>query len=59
MRKEELPKDKVWLVHCRTGTRAAAASALLARFGYDVQYVNGLFEDWVADYGAAVEESLG
>ncbi len=59
VRKEELPKDKVWLVHCRTGSRAAAASALLARFGYHVQYVNGLFEDWVADYGAAVEESVG
>ena len=31
VRKEELPQDKVWLVHCRTGTRAAAASALWVR----------------------------
>jgi len=64
VRKEELSQDKVWLVHCRTGTRAAAASALLARFGYDVRYVNGLFEDWVAvgrdtANAQAVKESVG
>ena len=59
VRKDDLPVDKVWLVHCRSGARAAAASSLLARFGYDVQYVNGLFEDWVAGHSAAVEASMG
>ncbi len=47
-RQDELPKDRTLLVHCRTGARAAAASALLARSGFDVQYVNGEFSDWTA-----------
>lgn len=58
VRKDELPQDKGWLVYCRTGSRAAAASALLARFGYDVRYVNGLFEDWMAAHGAALHASM-
>jgi hydroxyacylglutathione hydrolase len=57
-RKGELEKGKVWLVHCRTGARSAPASALLARFGYDVRYVNGEFSRWMAAHGAAIEESL-
>ena len=55
LRKDELPTDKTLLVHCRTGARAAAAVSLLARFGYDVQYVGGgNFEEWVAANGTAV-----
>ena len=49
VRKEEVPAGKKLLVYCRTGSRAAAASALLARLGHDVAYVNDLFdENWVA-----------
>jgi len=36
----ELPKDKTLLVHCRTGIRASVASALLARDGFMVKYIN-------------------
>jgi hydroxyacylglutathione hydrolase len=57
-RKGELEKGKVWLVHCRTGARSAPASALLARFGYDVRYVNGEFSRWMAAHGEAIEESM-
>ena len=58
LRKDELSKDRGWLVHCRSGARAAAASALMARFGYEVYYVNGNFEDWVATHGGAPEASI-
>jgi len=58
VRKPELDRGKVWLVHCRTGARSAPASALLARFGYDVRYVNGEFARWVAARGEAVEETV-
>jgi len=40
---ERVPKGKTLLVHCASGARAAAASAFLARNGYDVKYVNDAF----------------
>jgi hydroxyacylglutathione hydrolase len=43
----DLPTDKRLLVHCRTGARAAAASAFLRRAGHDVQYVNDNVEDYL------------
>ncbi len=49
VRKDEVPAGKKLLVYCRTGSRAAAASALLARLGHEVAYVNDRFEEnWVA-----------
>ncbi|NBC16350.1 MAG: MBL fold metallo-hydrolase [Bacteroidetes bacterium] len=42
-RRDELPGGKTLLVHCQSGARSAVASALLARHGHDVIYVNGLF----------------
>lgn len=39
-RKDELPKEKTMLVHCRTGIRASVASALLARDGFKLKYIN-------------------
>ena len=44
-RKDELPTDRRLVVHCQTGVRSAAAAALLDRYGYDVVYVNGTFEN--------------
>ena len=41
--KGRVPKNKTLLVHCASGARAAAASAFLARNGYDVMYVNDDF----------------
>jgi hydroxyacylglutathione hydrolase len=43
-RLDEVPDDKTVLVHCLSGARSAVASALLARHGRDVIYVNGLFD---------------
>jgi len=45
---ERIPRGKTLLVHCQSGARAAAASAFLAREGYDVAYVNGAFPDYAA-----------
>lgn len=42
----ELDRATHWLVHCRTGARASAASSLLERKGYTVTYVNDLIERW-------------
>jgi hydroxyacylglutathione hydrolase len=51
---KDLPEDKTLLVHCRTGRRAAAASAFLRRTGRDVVYVN----DNIDDYFAAEKEAV-
>ena len=51
----DLPTDKTLLVHCRTGKRAAAASAFLCRAGHDVVWVN----DDIADYEATRAEAVG
>ncbi len=45
-RLDEVPRDRPVLAYCRSGNRAAAASALLAREGYDVTLVDGSFESW-------------
>ena len=42
----EVPKDKPVLTYCRTGNRASAAAALLAREGYEVTLVDGEFATW-------------
>jgi len=51
----DLPTDKTLLVHCRTGKRAAAASAFLRRAGHEVVWVN----DDIADYEATRAEAVG
>jgi hydroxyacylglutathione hydrolase len=47
-RKEELDKDKTWLVYCRTGSRASVASSLLHRDGYKIKYIDDDVEPWLA-----------
>lgn len=47
-RLEEVPTDKPLLVHCKTGARAAAASAMLEKEGVVVQYINDTIEPWLA-----------
>lgn len=47
---ERIPKGKTLLVHCASGARSAAASAYLAREGYDVRYVNGAFADYASEH---------
>jgi hydroxyacylglutathione hydrolase len=44
--RERLPRDRQLLVHCVTGARSAAAAAYLARAGFHVAYVDGLFADY-------------
>ena len=45
-RLDEVPTDKPILAYCRSGNRASAASALLAREGFDVTHVDGQFAHW-------------
>jgi hydroxyacylglutathione hydrolase len=56
-RKDRLPEGKTLLVHCASGARSAAASAFLAREGWDVKYVDGLFASW-KDLGEVVQGEL-
>jgi hydroxyacylglutathione hydrolase len=44
----EIPKDKPLLVHCKSGARAAAASALLEKEGFVVQYINDAVDPWLS-----------
>ncbi len=48
--KDRVPTGKTLYVHCVSGARSAAASAFLAREGFDVVYVNGAFADYAARY---------
>lgn len=38
---DELPREEIIYVHCRSGMRAAKSAALLAREGFDVVHVDG------------------
>ena len=42
-RLDEVPSGDPLYVHCQSGVRSAVASALLAREGHDVRYVNDGF----------------
>ncbi len=44
---DELPRDEHLVVHCGSGARAAAASSLLTREGFDLTYVDGTFDEWL------------
>ena len=43
---DEVPTDKPILAYCRTGNRAAAATSLLRKEGYDVTLVDGMLSTW-------------
>lgn len=45
---EEISTDKPVLVHCKSGARAAAASAMLEKEGFVVQYINDAVDPWLA-----------
>ena len=46
VRMDEVPKEKLLLVHCNSGGRSAAAASLLVRNGYDVLDVDDLFSNY-------------
>lgn len=46
-RLDEVPSDKPLMVHCRSGARAAVASAMLERADFAVIYVDDLVEPWL------------
>ena len=50
----DVPRGTPLYVHCQSGIRAAVASALLAREGHDVRYVNDAFPRY-RDLADAVE----
>jgi hydroxyacylglutathione hydrolase len=43
---DELPKEKELIVHCGSGQRASYATALLARHGFTVKWVDDFFSNW-------------
>jgi hydroxyacylglutathione hydrolase len=43
---DELPQDKTLLVHCASGQRASYAAGLLARKGFDIEWVDDAFSNW-------------
>lgn len=45
-RLDEVPSDGEVLVHCKSGARASAATALLERMGRKVTLINDAFADW-------------
>jgi hydroxyacylglutathione hydrolase len=47
VRRGELQEGKTQVVYCRTGSRAASASSLLERLGYEVKYVDDLVATWL------------
>ena len=51
--RDRVPEEKTLLVHCASGARSAAASAFLAREGYDVTYVDGHFDDYAEAHEVA------
>jgi hydroxyacylglutathione hydrolase len=53
-RLSEVPRDKPVLTYCRSGNRASAAAALLAREGYRVLLVDGMFDSWPGHRAGAV-----
>ncbi len=50
----ELRKDRVIILHCASGGRAALAGKLLKDMGYQHVYNLGGFSDWVNGGGAVV-----
>ena len=54
-RLNELAPEKTYLVHCRSGARAAVAAAMLEHNGINAVYVNGTYADWAASN----KEALG
>jgi hydroxyacylglutathione hydrolase len=50
LRRDELEKSATYLVYCRSGARAASATSLLDRFGFDVVYVDGMYADWASHH---------
>lgn len=51
----ELRKDRVIILHCASGGRAALAGKLLKDMGYQRVYNMGGFSDWVNGGGDTVE----
>ncbi len=54
---EALKRDRVILLHCASGGRAALAGKLLKDMGYASVYNTGGLSDW-ANAGAAIEEPV-
>ncbi|MEM8487223.1 MAG: MBL fold metallo-hydrolase [Bacteroidota bacterium] len=57
-RLDELSEDTTYFVHCKSGGRAALASAMLKRAGHDVVYVNGLYAEWAKHNREEADQSL-
>jgi hydroxyacylglutathione hydrolase len=56
VRRDEVPAGTK-VVHCVSGGRSAVSTALLARLGHDVIFVNGEWNDWVANPKSTIVSS--
>ena len=56
-REDEVPADGTLFVHCAGGGRSAVAASLLAREGFDVQYVDGSFAEWASRHAERAGET--
>ncbi len=54
VRRDEVPSGTK-VVHCVSGGRSAVSSALLARLGHDVIFVNGEWDAWAANPNSTIE----
>lgn len=57
-RLDELDEDTTYYVHCKSGGRAALASAMLKRAGHNVVYVNGLYADWAKSNSEEADQTM-
>ena len=57
VRRDEVPAGTK-VIHCVSGGRAAVSSALLARLGHDVIYVNGEWDKWVANPDSTIVKGV-
>lgn len=53
-RLDEVPRGRPVTILCATGARSAVAASLMAGKGYDVTYVGGDFDEYLAAGGGAV-----
>jgi len=45
-RLDEVPRDRPVMTYCQSGNRASSAASLLAKEGFDVTLIDGLFGSW-------------
>jgi hydroxyacylglutathione hydrolase len=58
-RSDELPRDRLIVVHCQTGSRSAIAASVLKARGFQVANVHGGYDEWAASGRPVESERAG